>query len=79
LWLSDSAHAFRTFYGMRWPERFVPPLLRAGERHADAVARVLKPLLRTWLPDPLARLGGAVNWYLCPPRWRIGAGGGVAK
>jgi len=61
-----SAHAFRTFYGMRWPERFVPPLLRAGERHADAVARILKPLLRTWLPDPLARLGGAVNWYLCP-------------
>lgn len=61
-----SAHAFRTFYGMRWPERFVPPLLRAGERHSDAVARILKPLLRTWLPDPLARLGGAVNWYLCP-------------
>jgi len=61
-----SAHAFRTFYGMRWPERFVPPLLRAGERYADAVARILKPLLRTWIPDPLARLSGAVNWYLCP-------------
>jgi pimeloyl-ACP methyl ester carboxylesterase len=51
---------------MQWPERYVPPLLRAGERYAGAVARILKPLLRSWLPDPLARLGGAVNWYLCP-------------
>jgi len=61
-----SAHAFRKFYGMPWTERFLPPALRAGERHADAVARILKPLLRSRIPDPLARLGGAVNWYLCP-------------
>ena len=61
-----SAHAFRTFYGMRWPEKVLPPVLRTGERHADTIAWVLKPLLRTWLPDPLARLSGAVDWYLCP-------------
>jgi pimeloyl-ACP methyl ester carboxylesterase len=61
-----AAHALRTFYGMPWTERLVPPLLRAGERHATAVTRILRPLLRSPLPDPLARLGGAVNWYLCP-------------
>ena len=41
-------------------------MLKAGERHAGAVARVLKPLLRSPLPDPLARLSGSINWYLCP-------------
>ncbi len=61
-----SANAFRTFYGISWIEKVVPPVLRMGERHADAVARVMKPLLRTWLPDPLARLSGSVHWYLCP-------------
>jgi pimeloyl-ACP methyl ester carboxylesterase len=61
-----SAHALRTFYGMRRLELILPSVLRAGERHANAVARVLKPLLRTWVPDPLARLSGAINWYLCP-------------
>ncbi len=61
-----AAHPFRTFYGTPWAEKVLPPVLRLGERHAGAVARVLKPLLRTWIPDPLARLSGAVNWYLCP-------------
>jgi pimeloyl-ACP methyl ester carboxylesterase len=60
------AHASRTFFGIEWLEKVLPPLLQAGERHAGAVARVLKPLLRTPLPDPLARLSGSVNWYLCP-------------
>jgi pimeloyl-ACP methyl ester carboxylesterase len=61
-----AAHASRTFYGMRWMERVVPPILRFGERHADPVSRVLKPLLRSWIPDPLARLGGAIHPILCP-------------
>lgn len=61
-----AAHASRTFYGMRWMEKIVPPVLRTGERHAGAVSRVLKPLLRTWIPDSVARLSGAVNAYLCP-------------
>jgi pimeloyl-ACP methyl ester carboxylesterase len=61
-----SAHAFRTFYGMQWLERILPPVLRAGEKHASAIARVLRPTLRTWIPDPLARMSGAINWYLCP-------------
>jgi pimeloyl-ACP methyl ester carboxylesterase len=61
-----SAHAFRTFYGMPLAEKVVPPILRIGERHADDVARVLRPLLRTWLPDPVARLSGSIHWYLCP-------------
>ena len=47
-------------------ERLLPPVLRVGERHAAALTRILRPLLRSPLPDPLARLGGAVNWYLCP-------------
>ena len=61
-----SAHPFRTFYGMPWAEKVLPPVLRVGERHAGTVARILKPLLRTWIPDPIARLSGAINWYLCP-------------
>jgi pimeloyl-ACP methyl ester carboxylesterase len=61
-----SAHAFKTFYGISATEKIIPPILRMGERHADAVARVLKPLLRSWLPDPLARLSGSIHWYLCP-------------
>lgn len=61
-----SAHAFRTFYGMRWPEKILPSVLRAGEKHASAIARVLKPMLRSRISDPIARLSGAVNWYLCP-------------
>ncbi len=61
-----SAHAFRTFYNQPWIERIVPPVLRMGEKYADQAARVFKPLLRTWLPDPLARLSGCVHWYLCP-------------
>ena len=61
-----AAHAFRTFYGMPGTERLLPPMLRAGERHAASLTRILRPLLRSPLPDPLARLGGAINWYLCP-------------
>jgi len=60
------AHAFRTLFGMRWLEDVLPPLLRAGEGHAELVARVLKPLLRSGIPDPIARLSGGINWYLCP-------------
>ncbi len=60
------AHAFRTFFGIEWLEKVLPPVLKAGERHAGAVARVLKPLLRSPLSDPVARLSGSINWYLCP-------------
>jgi pimeloyl-ACP methyl ester carboxylesterase len=60
------AHPFRTLFGMGWLEEVLPPALRAGERHADTIARVLKPLLRSRIPDPLARLSGGINWYLCP-------------
>jgi pimeloyl-ACP methyl ester carboxylesterase len=60
------AHASRTFYGMEWLGRAVPPVLRAAEKHAATLARVLKPLLRSRIPDPFARLTGAINWYLCP-------------
>lgn len=59
-------HASRTFFGIEWLEKVLPPVLKAGERNAGAVARVLKPLLRSPLADPIARLSGSVNWYLCP-------------
>jgi pimeloyl-ACP methyl ester carboxylesterase len=61
-----AAHASRTFYGIRWMEKIVPPVLRFGQRHAEPVSRILKPLLRSGMPDPLARLGGAIHPYLCP-------------
>jgi pimeloyl-ACP methyl ester carboxylesterase len=60
------AHAFRTLFGMGWLEKVLPPLLRTGEAYADAVARTFKPFLRSRFPDPLARLSGGINWYLCP-------------
>jgi pimeloyl-ACP methyl ester carboxylesterase len=59
-------HAFRTLFGMEWLEAVLPPLLRTGGEYAGPLARILKPFLRSKLPDPLARLSGAINWYLCP-------------
>lgn len=64
--LGTYGNPFRTFYGMQWPDKVVPALLRAGSRHATAVARFMKPLLRTELPIPLARMSGAIHWRDCP-------------
>ena len=64
--LGTYGHPFRTFYGQQWTEQVMPPVLRMGIKHADSIARVFKPLLGTPISVPLARLSGAVHWYLCP-------------
>jgi pimeloyl-ACP methyl ester carboxylesterase len=64
--LGTYGNPFKTFYGFQWPDRVAPPLLRASLKHADVIGRVFKPLLGTPLSVPLARLSGAIHWYLCP-------------
>jgi pimeloyl-ACP methyl ester carboxylesterase len=57
---------FQTFYGMQWPEKVFPSLLRTCAKYANLIARITKPLLRTGVPVPLARMSGAIHWHLCP-------------
>jgi len=57
---------FESFYGWQWPDKVFPYLLRAGAKYANLIARLTKPLLRTKLPVPLARVSGAIHWHLCP-------------
>jgi len=59
-------YPFRTFYGRPWMENIYPPIFTLGERHARDIERIFKPLLRTRLPVPIARLTRAIHWYLCP-------------
>jgi pimeloyl-ACP methyl ester carboxylesterase len=59
-------YPLRTFYGTPWSGRVLKPMLKRGERFPEAVGRVLKPLFLSPLAVPLARLSGAVHWYLCP-------------
>jgi len=64
--LGTYGRPFQTFYGMQWPDKVFPALLRAGARYPNVVARFTKPLLRTALPVPLARMSGAIHWRDCP-------------
>ncbi len=57
---------FQTFYGMQWPDKVFPTILRTGAKYANLIARLTKPLLRTRVPIPLARMSGAIHWQLCP-------------
>jgi pimeloyl-ACP methyl ester carboxylesterase len=64
--LGTYGNPFQTFYGQQWTEKFKPPVLRVGINHANGIARIFKPLLGTPISVPLARLSGAIHWYLCP-------------
>jgi pimeloyl-ACP methyl ester carboxylesterase len=64
--LGTYGRPFQTFYGRQWPEKVLPVLLRVGEKYADFIARLTKPLLRTRVPIPLARMSGAIHWRRCP-------------
>ena len=64
--LGTYGHPFQTFYGQQWTEKIMPPILRTGIKNADGIARIFKPLLGTPISVPLARLSGAIHWYLCP-------------
>jgi len=57
---------FQTFYGKQWPDKVFPAVLRAGSRYPAALERLMKRLLRTGLPVPLARMSGAIHWRDCP-------------
>jgi len=64
--LGTYGHPFRTFYGYAWPDRIAPPILRSGIKYSKPISKVFKPLLGTRLAIPLARLSGAIHWYLTP-------------
>ena len=59
-------YPFTTFYDRPWTGKVLAPLLYSGEKHARLVERLLKPLLGTPVPIPLARATGSIHWYLCP-------------
>jgi pimeloyl-ACP methyl ester carboxylesterase len=59
-------HPFKTFYGRAWLEKVYPSLLGFGQRHARGLEKAVKPLLPTRLPFAIAKLIGAIHWYLCP-------------
>jgi hypothetical protein len=44
----------------------MPAFLKQGEKHAWIVSKTLKPMMRSPLSVPLARMSGAINWYLAP-------------
>jgi len=64
--LGTYGHPFSTFYGQDWVQEVMPPLLRYGEKHAWLLQKVLRPLLRSPVAVPLARMSGAIHWYLAP-------------
>jgi len=64
--LGTYGNPFQTFYGYAWPDRVAPPVLRTGIKYSKAISRVFKPLLGTRLAIPLARMSGAIHWYLAP-------------
>ncbi len=57
---------FSSFYGQAWLETVMPAFLRKGEKHAWLISKTLKPLMRSPLSVPMARMSGAIHWYLAP-------------
>lgn len=64
--LGTYGHPFSTFYGQDWVQQVMPPILRFGERHHRILTGLLKPMLRSPVAVPLARMSGAIHWYLAP-------------
>jgi len=64
--LGTYGRPFTSFYGQAWVEKVMPTFLRQGEKHNWILSKLLKPMMRSPLSVPMARMSGAIHWYLAP-------------
>jgi len=64
--LGTYGRPFSSFYGQAWLETVMPAFLRQAEKHAWILSKTLKPMMLSPLSIPMARMSGAIHWYLAP-------------